>query len=132
MEEQQETRNKKSTKFEKIDNVEYLVKIDEIGVENSYIVLGSMANVPQLPNKFCFVLRILNLVPLEEESGTDNMLLCSCSFVAVLGYEELNKALLILINYLSLVHAVRGVKINILDKGCVDQVHLKYHCLQIN
>ena len=52
----------------------YLVKIDEIGMENRDIVLWSMADLTKLVDKFWLIIGIEDLVTLEDEAGTDNVL----------------------------------------------------------
>ena len=44
--------------------------------------------------------------------------------------KDIKNGLKILINHLYVAWTCVGVKINILDKGCVDQVHLQNECLQ--
>ena len=52
----------------------YLVKIDEIGMENRDIVLWSMADLTKLVDKFWLIIRIEDFVTLENETGPNNVL----------------------------------------------------------
>ena len=56
MEEPPKTKIVKSKKFEAFMIAKYLVKVDEIRMENSHIVLGGVADVPQLLHKLGLII----------------------------------------------------------------------------
>ena len=69
---------------------------------------------------------------LKQKTGTDNMFLGAYSSFAILEKEEMTKILKSLTNYLYVAGTCGSVKVNILDKGCIDQIYLQINVFRIN
>ena len=52
----------------------YLVKVDEVGMEDGHVVLGGVADVPELLHQLRLVVGVEDPVPLQDEPRAHDVL----------------------------------------------------------